>query len=50
MNKGPVKWFNAEKATDSSQVKTDRMYSYTSPLSMEMVLNPWKKDRLYLMI
>ena len=41
MNKGTVKWFNAEKGYGFiTGVKTDRMYSYTSPLSMEMVLNP----------
>ena len=31
MNKGTVKWFNAEMA--SSQAKTETMYSYISPLS-----------------
>ena len=30
MSKGTVKWFNNKKVTDSSQPRTERMYSYIS--------------------
>lgn len=29
MSTGKVKWFNAEKGTDSLLVKKEKMYSYT---------------------
>ena len=35
MNKGTVKWFNAEKVTDLSQVKTETMYLYISAIQGE---------------
>ena len=35
MNKGTVKWFNAEKDMDLLQAKTDRTFSYISQQSTE---------------
>ena len=40
MNKGTVKWFNAEKAMVSSQEKTEQMYSFISLQSREKASNP----------
>ena len=45
MNKGTVKWFNAEKVTDLSQVKTETMYLYISPLSRVKASNLLTKVR-----
>ena len=50
MNKGTVKWFNAEKDTDLSQVKTEKTYLYISQQSTEKVSKLSKKVRQYLMI
>ena len=48
--KGTVKWFNAEKAMDSSQVKTERMYLFTSPLFRAKDSRHWTKARVLRMI
>ena len=46
MNKGTVKWFNAEKVMVSSQEKTELMYSYIFLQSMVKASNLLKKARL----
>ena len=46
MNKGTVKWFNAEKGYGFITGEDGQTYLYISPLSMVKDSNPLKKDRL----
>ena len=43
MNKGTVKWFNAEKGYGFITGEDGQDVFVHFPLSMEKVLNPWRK-------
>ena len=46
MNKGTVKWFNAEKGYGFITGEDEQTFSYISPLLTVKASNPLKKARL----